>query len=821
MPHKKIICERPRLDKLLSGIASRPLTVVAATAGFGKTTAVRSYLARSRLRCAWVSLTSGGELVFWDKLCRAVSVFSPEKGAELASISLPKSDVQAARVVDLANGVTGGLFVLVIDDYQLLPDESRVNDLIKLIVLEEPRNFRLVLISRSLPAVDPVTLTAKGLCAIVTSAELAFTPQETDCYLASRGLRLAGRAVAKICRDTGGWISAIFLVSEGVRNGLAAGGEGGIDSLIEENFFSALDGESRAVLVRLSSLDSFTGEQAVYAARSEKAAALLAGLARQNAFTTVDAADRYSFHSLLRSHLAKKRSDPEYKETLLRSAAWLKENGFIREALCAMLAAEKYEEILKELDRPRHPQRRFASGSLVGVFFAALDGEKMCFRYPFSYLHLIFFSFISGLGSYRAEAARLLRIMEEHFAGDDSRRARLVMGECCVASYFGDAGAYRREHLNRAKEYLAGETSELFRLDDPYTFSVPSLLYALCKKPGDLDKVIEFLRDTTLEEISGGLGHGKDKLAAAEGALLRLDLKAARTLAGQALLMAADAKQTSVAAAASFALMRADLYQGDYAAAALRLEDIREYPDRFGVSFDSFNRDSYADLTDAAAGYMAACLGMPERIPQLLKTAKEHGGMMQNGFGFFSLIRAKAALLTGRPADAEAVCGICERELSVTPSQLVRLQTMIVLAAAKSALGDRKAASEVLSAALAEAEEDGVVLPFAENANLIETPLSELCAARPAKLRFLLRVAGACRVYRTNLTTRKVPGGVLSMREKEALRLAAAGRTHAEVAGLMGIRPVTAKKHLISAYRKLGAENRLAAVKAAESLGII
>jgi ATP/maltotriose-dependent transcriptional regulator MalT len=36
MPHKKIICERPRLDKLLSGIASRPLTVVAATAGFGK-----------------------------------------------------------------------------------------------------------------------------------------------------------------------------------------------------------------------------------------------------------------------------------------------------------------------------------------------------------------------------------------------------------------------------------------------------------------------------------------------------------------------------------------------------------------------------------------------------------------------------------------------------------------------------------------------------------------------------------------------------------------------------------------------------------------
>ena len=178
------------MDKLLSGIVSQPLTVVAATAGFGKTTAVRSFLARSRLRCAWVSLTSGDELVFWDKLCRAVSEFAPEKGAELAAISLPKSDVQAARVADLANSVAGGLFVLVVDDYHLISEESRVNDLIKLIVLEEPKNLRLVLVSRTLPAMDPVTLASRGLCTIITSGDLAFSPEETDGYLASRGLKM-------------------------------------------------------------------------------------------------------------------------------------------------------------------------------------------------------------------------------------------------------------------------------------------------------------------------------------------------------------------------------------------------------------------------------------------------------------------------------------------------------------------------------------------------------------------------------------------------------------------------------------------------------
>ena len=810
------------MDKLLSGIVSQPLTVVAATAGFGKTTAVRSFLARSRLRCAWVSLTSGDELVFWDKLCRAVSEFAPEKGAELAAISLPKSDVQAARVADLANGVAGGLFVLVVDDYHLISEESRVNDLIKLIVLEEPKNLRLVLVSRTLPAMDPVTLASRGLCTIITSGDLAFSPEETDGYLASRGLKMTGRAVAEIYEHTEGWISAIFLVSEGVRNGLAAVGQGGIDMLIEENFLSVLDEESRGMLVKLSSLDYFTAQQAVFVLHSEKAATLLVGMARRNAFTTVDASGRYSFHSLLRSHLAKKRSESEYKETLLRSAVWLKEKGFLKESLFALLAAGAFEDILKELNRPGHPERRFPSGHLVGAFFSALDNEKMCLKYPYTYLHLIFFSFISGVREYRALAARLLPVMKEHFAAGRDRRARRLMGECCMAEYYGDIEEHHALHLDEAVKYLDGETTELVQPDDPYTFGVPSLLYAHYRKAGELDRVIEYLRDNRIEEITGGLGHGRDKLAAAEAALLRLDLPAARTKAEQALLMAADASQTSVAAAASFALMRTDLCEGDYASAALRLDDIRDYPERFGVSFDTFNHESYADLADAAAGYMAACLGRPEKIPQLLKAAKEHGGLMQNGFGFFSLIRAKAALLTERPADAETICGSCMRELAVTHSQLGRLQTLITLAAAKSGLGERESASEILADAIKEAEADGIVLPFAENANLIEAPLTDICAIRLTRSNFLLRIVGACRSYRSKLATHKVPGGAaLSAREKEALRLAAAGRTHAEVAALMGVQTVTAKKHLISAYRKLGAANRISAVKAAESLGII
>ena len=125
---------------------------------------------------------------------------------------------------------------------------------------------------------DPVTLASRGLCTIITSGDLAFSPEETDGYLASRGLKMTGRAVAEIYEHTEGWISAIFLVSEGVRNGLAAVGQGGIDMLIEENFLSVLDEESRGMLVKLSSLDYFTAQQAVFVLHSEKAATLLVGM---------------------------------------------------------------------------------------------------------------------------------------------------------------------------------------------------------------------------------------------------------------------------------------------------------------------------------------------------------------------------------------------------------------------------------------------------------------------------------------------------------------------------------------------------------------
>jgi len=69
---------------------------------------------------------------------------------------------------------------------------------------------------------------------------------------------------------------------------------------------------------------------------------------------------------------------------------------------------------------------------------------------------------------------------------------------------------------------------------------------------------------------------------------------------------------------------------------------------------------------------------------------------------------------------------------------------------------------------------------------------------------------------RRELTGRRVNQAQrLSPRQREILELVAAGKTNAEIAGLLWISPGTVRKHLENAYDRLGVHTRTGAVAAA------
>lgn len=64
-------------------------------------------------------------------------------------------------------------------------------------------------------------------------------------------------------------------------------------------------------------------------------------------------------------------------------------------------------------------------------------------------------------------------------------------------------------------------------------------------------------------------------------------------------------------------------------------------------------------------------------------------------------------------------------------------------------------------------------------------------------------------------------GGTLSMREREVLRLVAAGRSSKQIARSLSITERTVKFHIASILNKLGAENRAQAVALAAQRGLL
>jgi two-component system, NarL family, response regulator DesR len=94
--------------------------------------------------------------------------------------------------------------------------------------------------------------------------------------------------------------------------------------------------------------------------------------------------------------------------------------------------------------------------------------------------------------------------------------------------------------------------------------------------------------------------------------------------------------------------------------------------------------------------------------------------------------------------------------------------------------------------------------------------------AKEQPARALLRAVQEVAAGRACEPALPAPGEVRFVpREKEILRLAAAGKTNAEIGATMFLAPGTIKHHLIELFEKLGAPNRAAAVHTARRLGVL
>ena len=219
-------------------------------------------------------------------------------------------------------------------------------------------------------------------------------------------------------------------------------------------------------------------------------------------------------------------------------------------------------------------------------------------------------------------------------------------------------------------------------------------------------------------------------------------------------------------------------------------------------------RDATLLLTfDAARAYYAALCGAEEQIPpsfaqhtladaRMLDVAKPMLGMVETQVWLAQGAWRRAV------AQAEALLAPCQ----TLHYALVRLHLLIQLAAAYARLDDRAAADAHLRQALAEAEPDGLVMPFAENYRDLKPVLDGL-AADSAFLREI-RTHGAAMESRISALRHGggEPDGALTARERELAELVAQRLSNREIAERMYLSEGTVKQYVNRIYAKLGIE---------------
>lgn len=377
----KTIYSRSRMNRLLSRALDYPLTAVVAGAGYGKTTAAREYLGRANVHWGWVTLTSGDPDVFWDNLCAAVRPISVEAADALCVLGMPVGAWPVSRAVKLLQEHCAEPFLLCVDDYQFLPEDSPVHTLVETVAFEDIPNFHLLLLSRAQPNIRLATLASKEMALCIDADALRFTQSETDGYLAMRGLRLSKEMVSSICKTADGWVSAIYLLSEGIRTGGAVQ-KSSIDTLFTENLMRPLPECDRDALCRLSVFEAFTTELAVDALGTARIRDVIAGFLRENAFLTRDERGLYRFHPLLRDYLAARcPDDGEQKDVCRRAGRWALSHSCEPwlNALTLFERADGIEELLSLLNKPGAPRINYNDIGAICRVTAGLPPE-LCLR---------------------------------------------------------------------------------------------------------------------------------------------------------------------------------------------------------------------------------------------------------------------------------------------------------------------------------------------------------------------------------------------------------------------------------------------------------
>jgi LuxR family transcriptional regulator, maltose regulon positive regulatory protein len=522
------VVTRPRLiDRLNNGLAMGcKLTLISASAGFGKTTLVSEWSVNCGRQVAWLSLDEGdSDLVrFISYLVAALQTIKGGLGQGLLAALQSRQPPQTeAFLTSLLNEITNvpDDFILVFDDYHVIDFEPVENAVIFLIE-HMPSQMHLVIATREDPHLPIARLRARGQVAELRAADLRFTPAEAAEFLNQvMGLNLAAEDIAALETRTEGWIAGLQLAALSMQGrsdvtsfiqAFTGSHRFVLDYLVEEVLERQPD-PIRSFLLQSSILDRLYAPLCNAVTEREDGREMLAALERSNLFIIPldDQRHWYRYHHLfaevLQTHLSE--TLPDLTITLhLRASEWFDQNGLRSDAIRYALEAKDFQRAagLIELAGPEAEYGNIPQATWLG-WVQRLPEELIRAR---PVLNVWYAYILLGIGELEAAESRF-RDAEQCLESEDiNSNQRIIVADQeqlkSLPATIAVGRAYIAQTLGNIPDTVrfAGRVLELTEVDS-FRHSQASMLLGMSYwAGGDLSAADRVFADYTMKLRTAG-----------------------------------------------------------------------------------------------------------------------------------------------------------------------------------------------------------------------------------------------------------------------------------------------------------------------------
>lgn len=342
---------RHRLFKMLDKARKKPLVWVAGPAGSGKTTLAASYLDTSNIPCLWYQLDEGDcdLATFFYYLRLAAQNAVPKSAIPLPLLtpeyraSLP---VFTRRFFEALFARLRQPYVLVLDNYQDLPVDSPLHEILIQGLEALPNRACTMILSRSEPPRYFARLRANSALKVMGWNEIRLNMDESRGIMRLKGcVNLNDHQAEALHQKCEGWASGLILMLELVK-------DYGVDQIMsarEANFkevfdyfagevFDRMNASTQTFLIRTAFLPKIHVTSADQLAAITDSAQILSMLTRNQYFTTRHAKHEpvYQYHQLFRQFLLAKAGSMLSRDEIIKAkqlaAALAEKSGQVEDA---------------------------------------------------------------------------------------------------------------------------------------------------------------------------------------------------------------------------------------------------------------------------------------------------------------------------------------------------------------------------------------------------------------------------------------------------------------------------------------------------------